>query len=202
MSYIEKQLSNVDDYGYPMAPSWRRKLRKIAIGAIKSILARGIYVVTSIVGGFLWLGRSGEKYPPLTPATFHPTRILVIRLDLIGDLVLSLTVVSALKRTYPGAKIDLLALPTSVKVAKYDPNLAEIIPYDPNIWRHPKALLQPEKWRETISVISRLRAHHYDMAISVYSRWAALLDILCGVRRRVSYGAEGLHGLRTVMVLC
>src|SRR5438270_1429957 len=197
MSYIEKQLSNVDDYGYSMPPSWRRKLRKVAIGTIKSIIARGIYVAMSIVGGFLWLGRSGDKYPPLTPATFQPTRILVIRLDLIGDLVLSLTVVSALKRAYPEAKIDLLALPTSARVAKYDPNLAEIIPYDPNIWRHPKALLQPEKWRETISVIRQLRAHHYDLAISVYARWAALLAILSGARRRVGYGPEGFPGFMT-----
>src|SRR5256886_159231 len=197
MSYIEKQLSNVDDYGYPMPLSWRRKLRKAAIGTIKSIIARGIYMMMSIVGGFLWLGGLGEKYPPLTPATFHPTRILVIRLDLIGDLVLSLTVVSALKRTYPEAKIDLLALPTSAKVAKYDPNLAEIIPYDPNIWRHPKALLQPEKWRETISVIRRLRAHHYDLAISVYAHWAALLAFLSGARRRVGYGPEGFPGFMT-----
>src|SRR5207253_2848875 len=83
---------------------------KVAIGAIKSIIARGIYMVMSIVGGFLWLGGLGEKYPPLTPATFHPTRILVIRLDLIGDLVLSLTVVRAVNRTSPEAKIDLLAL--------------------------------------------------------------------------------------------
>src|SRR2546430_5230787 len=162
MSYLEKQLSNVDDYGYPMPLSWRRKLRKVAIGAIKSIIARGIYMVMSIVGGFLWLRRLGGKYPPLTPATFHPTRILVIRLDLIGDLVLSLTVVSALKRTYPDAKIDLLALPTNAKVAKYDPNLAEIIPYDPNIWRHPKALLQPEKWRETIPRTIPLLTPHYE----------------------------------------
>src|SRR3989440_4906917 len=168
MSYLEKQLSNVDDYGYPMPPSWRRKLRRVAIGAIKSILARGIYGVMSIVGGFLWLGRLGGKYPPLTPATFQPTRILVIRLDLIGDLVLSLTVVSALKRTYPEAKIDLLALPTSVKVAKYDPNLAEIIPYDPNIWRHPKALLQPAIWREKIKINRPLRAHPYDLAFNIY----------------------------------
>src|SRR5712692_11580865 len=158
MSYIEKQLSNVDDYGYPMPPSCRRKLRKAAIGAIKSIIARGIYLLMSIVGGFLWLGRLGEKYPPLTPATFHPRRILVIRLDLIGDLVLSLTVVRALKRTYPAAEIDLLAIPASAKVAKFDPNLAEIIPYDPNIWRRPRALLQPKNWRELRTLIRRLHA--------------------------------------------
>src|SRR5213083_105166 len=157
MSYREEQLSKVDDYGYPLPPGWQKKLRKNIIRASRSIVGKGIYLLMSIIGAFLWLSRLGKPHPPLAPATFHPTRILVIRLDLIGDLVLSLTVVSALKRTYPEAKIDLLALPTSVKVAKYDPNLAEIIPYDPNIWRHPKALLQPEIWRETISVIRQLR---------------------------------------------
>src|SRR6266702_4348636 len=166
MSYREEQLSNVDDYGYPLAPSVSWQRRKRIIHTSRSIVGKIIYLLMSIIGGFLWLGRRGKRYPPLTPATFHPRRILVIRLDLIGDLVLSLTVVSALKRTYPEAKIDLLVLPTSAKVAKYDPTLAAIIPYDPNIWRHPKALLQPEKWRETISVIRRLRAHHYDLAIS------------------------------------
>ena len=197
MSYLEEQLNDVDDYGYPMPPGWRRKLRKAAIDATRSIIAKSIYLGMSIVGGFLLVGRSGKKYPPLTPATFHPKRILVIRLDLIGDLVLSLTVVRALKRTYPEAEIDLLALPASAKVAKYDPNLSEIIPYDPNIWRRPKALLQPEKWRETISVLRRLRAQHYDLAISVYARWAALLAMLSGARRRVGYGPEGFPGFMT-----
>lgn len=197
MSYIDKQLSNVDDYGYPMPPHARSKLFRKVFHTIRSIIASGIYLALSIVGGFLWLGRSGKKYPPLTPATFHPKRILVIRLDLIGDLVLSLTVVSALKRTYPEAEIDLLALPTSAKVAQYDPNLTEIISYDPNIWRRPKALLQPEKWRETISVIRQLRAHHYDLAISVYARWAAILAILSGAQRRVGYGPEGFPGFMT-----
>src|SRR5436305_7589050 len=158
MSYIEKQLSNVDDYGYPMPPSWRRKLRKVAIGTIKSIIARGIYVAMSIVGGFLWLGRSGEKYPPLTPATFHPTRILVIRLDLIGDLVLSLTVVSALKRTYPEAELDLLALPSSAKIAVDDPDLTQLITYDHNVWWRPQALLQRKHWRAAPAIIQQLRA--------------------------------------------
>src|SRR5256885_12128150 len=105
MSYREEQLSNVDDYGYPLAPdvSWQR--RKRIIHTSRSIVGKIIYLLMSIIGGFLWLGRRGKRYPPLTPATFHPRRILVIRLDLIGDLVLSLTVVRALKRTYPEAEI-------------------------------------------------------------------------------------------------
>src|SRR2546429_7181561 len=148
----------LDTYGYPFPPDSQRKLRKKSIKTARNLLGKCIYIALSIVGAFLWLGRLGKKQPPLAPATFRPKRILVIRLDLIGDLVLSLTVVRALKRTYPDAEICLLALPASARVASYDPNLSEIITYDPNIWRRPKALLQPTNWREAISLRRRLRA--------------------------------------------
>jgi lipopolysaccharide heptosyltransferase II len=197
MSYREEQLSNVDDYGYPLAPGANWQRRKRIIRASRSIVGKIIYLLMSIIGGFLWLGRRGKRYPPLTPATFHPRRILVIRLDLIGDLVLSLTVVRALKRTYPEAEIDLLALPVSAKVAGYDPNLSQIITYDPNIWRRPKALFQPKNWREAIKLRRRLRARHYDLAVSVYANWAAVLAVLSGAPRRVGYGRESYPGFMT-----
>ena len=160
MSYREEQLSNVDDYGYPMPPGWQRKLRKNIIRTGRSIVGRCIYLLMSIIGAFLWLSRLGKPFPRLSPASFHPRRILVIRLDLIGDLVLSLTVVRALKRTYPAAEIDLLAIPASAKVAQFDPNLSEIITYDPNIWRRPKALFQSKNWRAVGELRRRLRARH------------------------------------------
>lgn len=197
MSYKEEQLSNIDNYGYSLPPTPRAKLRKRVVHTGRSIVGKITYLLLSIIGVFLWLRRLGKRYPPLTPATFHPRRILVIRLDLIGDLVLSLTVVRALKRTYPEAEIDLLALPASAKVASYDPNLSEIITYDPNIWRRPKALFQLKNWREASALRQKLRARHYDLAVSVYANWAAILAVLSGARRRVGYGPEGYPGFMT-----
>jgi lipopolysaccharide heptosyltransferase II len=197
MSYREEQLSNVDDYGYPMPPGWQRKLRKNIIRTGRSIIGKGIYLLMSIIGGFLWLERRGKLYPLLTPSTFHPQRILVIRLDLIGDLVLSLTVVRVLKRTYPATEIDLLAIPASAKVAQFDPNLSEIITYDPNIWRRPQALFQLKNWRAAGELRRKLRARHYDLAVSVYANWAAVLAVFSGAKRRVGYGPEGYPGFMT-----
>jgi lipopolysaccharide heptosyltransferase II len=197
MSYKEEQLNNTDNYGYSLPPTPRAKLRKRIVHTSRSMIGKIIYLLLSIIGLFLWLRRLGKRYPPLTPATFHPRRILVIRLDLIGDLVLSLTVVRALKRTYPEAEIDLLALPASAKVASYDPNLSEIITYDPNIWRRPKALFQLKNWREASALRQKLRARHYDLAVSVYANWAAILAVLSGARRRVGYGPEGYPGFMT-----
>ena len=197
MSYIQEQLSNVDDYGYPMLPGSRRKLRNTIVHTIRSLIGKGIYLAMTVTGAFLWLGRLGKKYPPLKPESFHPKRILVIRLDLIGDLVLSLTVVRALKRTYPEAEIDLLALPSSAKVATSDPDLSQIITYDPNIWRRPKALFQLKNWREARALIRKLHARHYDLAISVYANWAAVLAVLSGARRRTGFQTESFPGFMT-----
>lgn len=197
MSYKEEQLSNIDNYGYSLPPTPRAKLRKRVVHTGRSIVGKITYLLLSIIGLFLWLRRLGKRYPPLTPATFHPRRILIIRLDLIGDLVLSLTVVRALKRTYPAAEIDLLALPASAKVASYDPNLSQIITYDPNIWRRPKALFQLKNWRAALFLRHKLHARHYDLAVSVYANWAAILAVLSGARRRVGYGPEGYPGFMT-----
>ncbi len=197
MSQTEKQLSIVDNYGYPLPPGTYKRVRKIGIRASKGVLLKCIYLVMSLLGVLLWLGRLGKKYPPLTPQSFHPRRILVLRLDLIGDLVLSLTVVRALKRTYPQAEIDLLAIPSSARIALNDPNLSEIITYDPNIWRRPKALVQSKNWRDARALLRRFHERHYDLAVSVYGPWAGMLAVLSGAKRRVGYGRESYPGFMT-----
>ncbi|HZT98761.1 MAG TPA: lipopolysaccharide heptosyltransferase II [Ktedonobacteraceae bacterium] len=191
------QPNNLDDYGYPLRPDSRRNLRNIGVQASKHVLLMGTYLVMSIVGFFLRLSRIGKHYPPLTPQTFHPKRILLIRLDLIGDLVLSLTVLRVLKRTYPEAEIDLLAVPSSAKVAATDPDLAHIITYDPNIWRRPQALFQLKNWRGAFALLRRLHARHYDLAVSIFGNWAGILAVLSGAKRSVGFGRESYPGFMT-----
>ncbi len=197
MSQTYEQQHHLDSYGYPLPPDPRQKLRKTTIHTSKNILGICIYILMSIIGGLLWMGRLGKKYPPLTTQHARPQRILVIRLDLIGDLVLSMTLVRALKRSYPQAEIDLLALPASAKVVRHDPELTEIITYDPNVWRRPKALIQPENWREAFSLRRRLRARHYDIAVSVFGPWAGIIAVLSGAKRRVGFGRESYPGFMT-----
>ncbi len=197
MSQTYEQQHKLDSYGYPLPPNSRQKLHKATIHTSKSILCIGIYLVMSIIGGLLWLGRLGRRNPPLTPQEVHPRRILVIRLDLIGDLVLSMTVVRALRHSYPDAEIDLLAVPASAKVVLHDPDLAEIITYDPNIWRRPKALSQAKNWRDAYSLWRRLRTRHYDIAVSIFGRWAGVIAVLSGAKRRVGFGRESYPGFMT-----
>jgi len=149
------------------------------------------------IGGLFWLRRLGKKYPTLTTQNVHARRILVIRLDLIGDLVLSMTIVRTLKRSYPEAAIDLLALPASAQVVMHDPDLDKIITYDPNVWRRPKALIQAKNWRDAYSLWRRLRTRHYDIAVSIFGRWAGVIAVLSGAKRRVGFGRESDPGFMT-----
>ena len=197
MSQTYEQQHNLDNDGYPLPPGSRRRLRKTTIRTSKSILGILIYLVMSFTGGLFWLGRLGKKYPPLTTKNAHPRRILVIRLDLIGDLVLSMTAVRTLKRSYPETAIDLLALPASAKVVIHDPDLDEIITYDPNVWRRPKALLQAKNWRNAYNLLRRLRVQHYDIAVSVFGSWAGIIAALSGAKRCVGFGRESYPGLMT-----
>ena len=197
MSQTYQQQHNLDNYGYPLPPGSRRRLRQTSIHTSKSILGALLYLVMCLIGGLFWLKRVGKKYPTLTTQKVHARRILVIRLDLIGDLVLSMTIVRTLKRSYPEAEIDLLALPASAQVVMYDPDLNEIITYDPNVWRRPKALFQAKNWRNSYNLLRLLRARHYDIAVSAFGNWAGIITALSGTKRRVGFGRESYPGLMT-----
>ncbi|MBA2393778.1 MAG: lipopolysaccharide heptosyltransferase II [Ktedonobacteraceae bacterium] len=187
----------LDEYGYPPRPDARRQFRNKGVRISKRMLRVSMTTLMSMIGVFLWLRRISTHYPPLHPQSFAPKRILVIRLDLIGDLVLSLTVVHLLKRTYPDAQIDLVALPSSAKIAASDPALSEIIAYDPNIWRRPQALLRPKNWQALWALRKRLHAQHYDLAVSVFGNWAAVLAVVSGAVRRVGFAGESYPGFLT-----
>ena len=188
---------HIDDYGYPTRPDSRRKLRNAIVYTSKKMLLGCIYIVASLLGTLLRLGPIGKRHLPLRPQTFQPKRILVLRMDLIGDLVLSLPVIRLLKQTYPEAEIDLLALPSSAKIIEHDPDIANVITYDPNIWRRPKALLQGKNWREARALHRRLQNRHYDLAVSVFGPWAAILAVVSGAKRRVGFGKESYPSFMT-----
>ncbi len=188
---------NTDEYGYPTRPDSRRALRNFVVRGSRRLLVGAIYGVMQAIGVWLQLQRRGRSYPAMDAQSFQPRRMLVIRLDLIGDLVLSLTAIQALKRTYPGAEIDLLAVPSSAKVIANDPDVANVIAYDPNIWRRPKALGQLKNWREAMALRRRLQSRRYDLALSVSGPWAAVIAALSGAKRTVGFAQEGYPGLLT-----
>jgi lipopolysaccharide heptosyltransferase II len=122
---------------------------------------------------------------------------LVIRLDLLGDLVLSLPAIHALARSYPDAAIDALVTPATVGVIQHEPAIARVMSYDPTVWRRPNAFLSWSRYRELLRLLGELRHARYDLCLSLAGEWASLFAYGSQARRRVGYRDEAYPCLLT-----
>ena len=97
-----------------------------------------------------------------------PERILVTRLRQIGDVILSLPVVDALRRRFPDARIDFLAEALPAQAAAGHPSLGRVHALS----RGPLSRVLPA----SPALLARLRAARYDWVIDLYGnpRGAAL----------------------------
>ena len=159
--------------GERTAKGWAKGLVRVAVGAI----------------GFMTRTRRKDG-PDLRAGNPAVRRILVTRVDLLGDVVLSLPAVRALRRAYPDARIDMLVLGATAGILAAQPGIDRVLTFDPYFWRSPAALLNPATWRQADGMLAALRSARYDLAISVSGDIASILTRLSGARRRVGYAAE------------
>jgi ADP-heptose:LPS heptosyltransferase len=95
-------------------------------------------------------------------------KILFITLSNIGDVILTLPVLSGLKKKFPEASIDVVVGPRPAEIFFKDPRVNKTIVYN----KH--ALL-----REKIDFIKKLRNTRYDLAVDMRS---SLISFLIGPR--------------------
>lgn len=123
-------------------------------------------------------------------AHFEPhtiRRILVIRLDLLGDFVFTLPAVQALRAAYPQAELTLLTLEYTRPLATLVPGVDRVLALDLNQYRRPAG------WRrlgEVLRLVRQLRAARFDLCVAVHGRPAGILALLSGARYRVGYAAH------------
>jgi lipopolysaccharide heptosyltransferase II len=176
------------DAPLPVARRWRQTLLAALAQAGKAILRAGLGlfgIADQVIGWF-------APHPPMVPGTWHPKRILVIRTDFLGDVVLTLPAIQALARTYPAAEIDFLVLPRNAPIVQDQPGIARVISCEPLLWlgsRQGRA-----KLREAIA-----QAHEakYDLAISVCGDTASIVARLSGAKRRIGFAGEAFPGWLT-----
>ena len=159
--------------GESVAKGWAKGLVRLAVGTI----------------GFATRTRRAHG-PELRAGNPAVKRILVTRVDLLGDVVLSLPAVRALRRAYPDARIDMLVLGATAGILESQPGIDRVLTFDPYFWRSPAALLNPATWRHARGMLATLRAARYDLAISISGDIASILTRLTGACRRVGYAAE------------
>jgi len=90
-------------------------------------------------------------------------RILAIRLDNLGDVLVTTPAIHAIKRSLPLAEIVLLASPVGAQAARLNPDLAGVIEYDAP-WVDPWQRLPHDSARE-LAIVEQLRAEQFDAAV-------------------------------------
>jgi ADP-heptose:LPS heptosyltransferase len=176
---------------YDQRPALGGRLLRATLRHVKRAAQAVVRLAMGSAGTVAGAGR------PVTGGGQPVRRILVIRVDLIGDVVLSLPAVSALRRAYPDAEIDFLAQPSSAGILAGQPAIAHVLTYDAGVWRNPAAILRRANRDAARALLPRLRQPRYDLCVSISGDWASILAWLSGARRRVGYAREAYRGMLT-----
>jgi lipopolysaccharide heptosyltransferase II len=112
-------------------------------------------------------------------------RVLVTRLNYLGDVVLSLSMIDALRREYPGIEIDYLTREPAATLLRPDARLARVL-----AWRDGAGA--------SLSMVATLRARRYRVVIDLYSNpRSAWLSWLSGAPVRIGGNRRGRRLLYT-----
>jgi lipopolysaccharide heptosyltransferase II len=125
--------------------------------------------------------------------------ILCIRLDSLGDILMTTPALRALKEGYPGRRLTLLTSKSGAGIAPLIPEVDETITYDPP-WM--KASAPPQDSSLEFQMIDRLRQAGFDAAVifTTFSQSplpAALMTFLAGIPLRLAHCRENPYYLLT-----
>ncbi|MFB2834891.1 lipopolysaccharide heptosyltransferase II [Floridanema evergladense] len=129
--------------------------------------------------------------------------ILCVRLDAIGDVLMTTPAIRALKESLPGRRITLLTSPSGKEIASLIPEINDVIVYDAP-WMKATALMansSPE-----FAMVERLRQSKFDAAVifTVFSQNplpSAFLCYLADIPLRLAHCHENPYQLLTNWVL-
>lgn len=132
-------------------------------------------------------------------SSWHDARhILCVRLDNLGDVLMTTPAMRALKECAPGRRITLLGSPAGAAAAAWIPEVDDAIAYEAP-WMKASAASDAEADK---AFVAELQARQFDAAVifTTYSQSplpAALMCWLAGIPRRLAYCRENPYQLLT-----
>jgi len=134
-----------------------------------------------------------------TFVTHPPTKILIVLIAGIGDLVLASKSIRAIHNGHPKAEIHLLTSTDAAPLARKYPYVDCVVPFPIREWKSGDIRLLG-----IVDEMRRLRGRGYDLVVNLYAsqsvagaiRMGCLL-MLSGARERVGIDGNGLGGFLT-----
>jgi len=126
--------------------------------------------------------------------------VLAVRLDNLGDVLMTSPAIAAIRETLPGARITLLGSPSGVALAAHLPMVDDAIEFRAPWVKHPGHVNDAELGRAEGRVIDALAARRFDAAIlfttcTQSALPAAMLCRLAGIPLRLAHSRENPYEL-------
>lgn len=119
-----------------------------------------------------------DVQPVVCPVTYK--RILVVRTDRLGDVVLSTPVIKNLRDNFPRSFIAMIVRPYTKDIIEGNPYLNEVILYDKDN--------REKGWLSTLRFSRDLARKRFDLAVVLNpSNRSNFIPFLAGIPRRVGY---------------
>ncbi|WP_140626483.1 glycosyltransferase family 9 protein [Methylibium rhizosphaerae] len=129
-------------------------------------------------------------------------KVLAVRLDNLGDVLMTTPALTAMRQSLPGVHLTLLASPSGATLAPFIDDVDDVIAYDAP-WMKGGAARKPgttpdEEW----AIVRRLAAEQFDAAVifTCYTQSALPAAMLCrqaGIGLRLAHCRENPYGLLT-----
>ena len=115
-------------------------------------------------------------------------KILVIRLDGIGDVIFTTPLYEALKKKYPEAVIFVLTSSQTKDIVETNPYIDKVLVMK-NTWFPSMSRI---KWNEIFAILRAIRNEGFDIGVDLRGDIRSILLMFLGkVKFRVGYGVTG-----------
>ncbi|MEM4239724.1 MAG: glycosyltransferase family 9 protein [Candidatus Woesearchaeota archaeon] len=146
--------------------------------------------LADIAGNILFFATKLARQPQ------NPKKILMIRLDHLGDVVMTLPAYAAVRRLYPKAEIHTLVRSFVQELFYKNRDVDKVIPFDPPWFaRDKKAGLL-----KTLKFLLKLRKEKYDLVIEFHADPRNILAATVIGGYRIGYGLRGFGFLLNKVV--
>ena len=105
------------------------------------------------------------------PKDFTPKRILVVKLDHLGDVLLATPVFSNLSQAYPDAELHALTGAWSRTVLEKHPNVSKVLEYNSPAFSRTG---EPTSLKQSFQLYRALRHQKYDLMVELRGDWRTL----------------------------
>ncbi len=118
----------------------------------------------------------------------EPKRILLIRLEHVGDVLMTTPAIRALRKRFPKAGIDVLVRDFTAPILQKNKNVSNVI-----VWNAPwlSSLGKRESWASVKQMIRKLKKNRYDVAIDFHGDPRNILFASMVAKYRVGFGCRG-----------